>query len=647
MFRMTKSKILGFCLTLLLLILCGSPSAQAHGFLLRSEPADNSVLSESPPEIKLWFSEAVVTTYNQVQLLTITGEQIPVVTSPQNPENPAVLSYRVPTLQAGIYTVNWKVISAVDGHLSSGYFVFRLGETTPAADVRLVQPTSENPRIIVEVLVRWAIFGSLLLLGGIGGILTFVIKPPTSPGTNDRKLNEVKRQSAGRLNKLGWITAGILLLIGFFQAGLQISSLSESAWLTGISPEAIKSIILVTPWGSAWLIRQMLILGLLGLLCYKSLRGRIWGISLVFADLFILGAMLAQSMMSHAAGAANPLIPILLNFIHLIAAGVWIGGLLALCVGLLPVLLKDREGFIVATRAAWGPFSRLALAGVMLVLISGIFNTGQRVASFDALILTSYGRVLLTKIILVLFTGLIGLVNSILLHPKITAPKIFGKKLEGRPAWLDFSRFPKTVLAEASLGILVILFAGILTTLPPARGPEYILPKNSQIDPMVATVNDLVINLSIKPNQPGANLFTINVLNSRRPAPAETLRVIVRATYLEQDFGTSSQNAALVSQDRFQDSYRFNGNQLSQPGRWNIEVIVRRKGLSDSRAIFQWVVMPPGGYYPPLVSRLPWRDTLTWVALVLFLISITIVIFGISPQRKQNKVQSAYKKTPR
>ena len=70
-------------------------------------------------------------------------------------------------------------------------------------------------------------------------------------------------------------------------------------------------------------------------------------------------------------------------------------------------------------------------------------------------------RVLATKVGVVLVDGLVGLSNSILLYPKLIAP--IAKLLKEPEGWTPFkiSQFAGLLLAEAGLGLLVILLAGI------------------------------------------------------------------------------------------------------------------------------------------------------------------------------------------
>jgi hypothetical protein len=236
--------------------------------------------------------------------------------------------------------------------------------------------------------------------------------------------------------------------------------------------------------------------------------------------------------------------------------------------------------------------------------------------------MTTYGQFLAVKIALMLLAGQAGLLNSLSLHPALSAP--LARWLKKPPGWTPFSirRLPALILVEMGLGIVIALLAGALTTLPPANDVLYSIAPEAQPDAMTAQVDDLYVNLSIKPNRPGSNIINILSSSSRRPAPAEVLRVIVKMTYLEQDFGTLSVDALPSGLD----AYRASLDSLTQPGRWNIAVVVRRKGIPDSVASFTWTVLPLGDLRPTLISRSPWKDALSVLAALLAL--LVAALFG-------------------
>jgi hypothetical protein len=245
-----------------------------------------------------------------------------------------------------------------------------------------------------------------------------------------------------------------------------------------------------------------------------------------------------------------------------------------------------------------------------MVIATGIYGTGQRVISADALLLTGYGLVLLGKVILMLLAGLFGLANSLMLHPALAAP--LGRLLKKPAGWapLGARRLPAFIITEAVLGLLIALVVGGLTTMAPASGVQYSISPGDQPDQLTVQVKDMIIGLSVKPDRPGPNIFNVLATSTQRPAPAPVLRVIVQMTYLEQDFGTVATDAAPAGTA----AYRLSSDMLTQPGRWKIAVVVRRKGIPDTVADFIWTVLPVGNLPATLVSRLPWKDGLSLLA---------------------------------
>ena len=129
-------------------------------------------------------------------------------------------------------------------------------------------------------------------------------------------------------------------------------------------------------------------------------------------------------------------------------------------------------------------------------------------------------------------------------------------------------------------------------------------------------MDDLVITLGAKPNRPGQNVFTVFAASTRRPDPVEISRVILRFTNLDQDIGRESITLEEVGRDR----YLLGGNYLRLAGNWQIDVVVRRLGMEDSVAHFNWVVAPPGEAQPVLVSKAPLGVVLSLAAAFMLLL---------------------------
>jgi copper resistance protein C len=104
----------------------GATTALAHAFLDRAIPGVGASVHASPAELQLSFSQGIVPAFSSVSLATADGGQIPVGKPALDPGNPNLLHVRVGrTLNPGIYTVTWRVVS-VDTHPTSGTYRFTI-----------------------------------------------------------------------------------------------------------------------------------------------------------------------------------------------------------------------------------------------------------------------------------------------------------------------------------------------------------------------------------------------------------------------------------------------------------------------------------------------------------------------------------------
>ncbi|HZU87284.1 MAG TPA: CopD family protein, partial [Anaerolineaceae bacterium] len=298
-----------------------------------------------------------------------------------------------------------------------------------------------------------------------------------------------------------------------------------------------------------------------------------------------------------AAGVTgDPLLPLLAEGLHLLSIGLWAGGVLALLVLALRPRLLDA--------ALVRRFTPRAMLYVGLTFASGLFSSAQQVASLDALFFTPYGQALLVKVGLVLGVGALGLINmriAKLKNDPTGSPPVDGA---GERHWR--ARF---IAIEGALMLAVLGMTALLTSSAPANTVEYRLAGVQQPESLSQTVDDVLVSFSARPNRPGQNILSVRANSTRRPAPAEIQRVILRLRYLEQDLGQVTVEAEALEGSSGQ--YQAGGSALSLPGRWEVEVVVRRKGLLDSVASFTWVVYPFADMPPVRVAAFP----LAWLAL--------------------------------
>ena len=126
----TASKRVGVALvgTVFLLALSAGPAAGArrHTRLLRSIPAQDSVITALPKRMQLWFSEPIELAVSRVRIEGADAKQVALAPLAQDTTAGAPVSAPMPaSLTDGAYTVHWSTASK-DGHVVRGSFAFRL-----------------------------------------------------------------------------------------------------------------------------------------------------------------------------------------------------------------------------------------------------------------------------------------------------------------------------------------------------------------------------------------------------------------------------------------------------------------------------------------------------------------------------------------
>jgi copper transport protein len=213
---------------------------------------------------------------------------------------------------------------------------------------------------------------------------------------------------------------------------------------------------------------------------------------------------------------------------------------------------------------------------VAVLALTGLYSAGVSVASPEALVTTLYGRTLLAKTALFLVIGLLGLSNSLLVRSGRVGSRWFGRGLR----------------LEAVLAAGVILPAALLTATAPAQGLRLVASsaRSAAPDAIKSTsAGDLLVSLSVKPNEPGLNFVTVGVFDTRRPAPAP-----IRTVQLSIPRGSQSR-VGWSRATRVGDHYwQVAGTQLDGSRQWPLAVRITRPGLPEQVARVSWTVRRPG-----------------------------------------------------
>ncbi len=596
-------------LALLLLALPVVP-ARAHASLIRSQPPANAALDVVPGEIRLWFTEPLEPAFSQLTLHAAEGAELPTPPAQVDPVDAAQLVLLPGELPQGVYTVVWRVVSAVDGHPAQGRFVFAVGVAPPATSVLAV----ELPLPVDSTLLRAFDLLALALLLGVPGFWLLVWQPAGIP-----------MQGAGlpRLMGFGWALSGLssVLLLGLQSAqagGVGVLAAFADA-------ELLAQVLTDTTFGTLWRTRMAAWL-LAGALLWMFSRWR---------DTHLLWGMLAEStalplinsLFSHAAALPDSLTAILADWLHLLAAALWVGGLVAFAWVLWrlhnsssPTSAQSSDTRAQHAGLLTALFSNYARTCVAALAVTGVYAAWLHVGSLAALVSTQYGQVLLLK--LLLFVPLLALAGVNLLLT------VRGLRT-GRGVWVG--RLRGLVGAEIALTCAILLAAGAMTSAEPARG-AYAAQQAQVIPPAAVPVLDFQVvdgthvHLDISPGWVGENRFQIALFED-----ATGLRV-TDATQVRLHFDHPAYSPAhsparseLFLPHAGGGFYEINAANLSTAGAWFLRVTVQRPGHPDLLAGFAFSIeLPP----PPVVVQPSALPALNDTALVLLLTGLIALVSG-------------------
>lgn len=546
----------------------------AHAELLRSAPESNATLARAPVQVELFFSEALEPSFSSITVLDSNGQQVDAADSKVDPLDPTHLTVSLRSLPSGVYTVAWKALSAVDGHLTTGAFPFAVGDVDAAALAAAAQASRQIKLSLGEVIAKWLLYLSAAALTGGNLFILLVWQPAAESEVSDFERNrEISHSIRAIWRTLAIISIFVLLIASVF--GLLVhAGQASGAEIAAPWSNAVNVVLFNTRYGALWIARFALTLALAGALLEANTKRQRWiafGLSLLL--------LLAISLGSHAAAEPQPIAPVAADWIHLLAASVWVGGLTHF-VAAAWALRRSSEAPLLARLIP--RFSVLALTSVGALALTGLYSAVLRVGSFEALNNTIYGRTLVVKLIIFLPMIALGAINLLAVTPAMQ------RAAGGPPGLAITDRFRRIITGEITLGALLLLSVGVLTALPPAQ-----ITATTPALAASAEVDDLRIALNITPGRVGVNTFTVRATSGGVP--------VDNADEVALRFTPSSANVPpsegqLTAQGN--GDYAIKGSFLSLPGTWQVQTVIRREGQFDSFANFNFAVGAAAQSYP-------------------------------------------------
>jgi copper transport protein len=552
----------------LVILAAGEPrNAAAHAVPVEATPPAGVAVSAPPPEVRLRFSERVDPNASVLTVLDGRGRRVDRDDAHVAPDDPWTYRVGVEALPSGAYTVAWRVMSADDGHVTEGTQVFLVGDgvsTGPGSTARLTAPSSALART-----GRWlALLGEAVTLGLLLGplLLGGAIAVPASPG---------------RLAP--WVllaTVGVLMcLLGQARLAAPGELFTEGlVRLASTAPGRVAFLKLVVP--------GLVLAAVAGHRRRARAPGRVPWLAAGLAGLDLA----AGAWTSHAAAAIEARgVALTAATLHLVAIGVWVGGLAAFVAAVWSRPIRgDGDSArppVARVSEAIAAFSVPAALSVGGVVLAGAYLARLHLASLATLLGTGYGRLLIVKLGVVVTMLALGAA-----HQQIVHPRLLRALHDGAGGGRTVRRFRWTLGGEAALGTVALGLAAWLGSTPP---PASSIPSAPAPPPIrhSAMADGIAVELEIAPGWTGPNTIALRLAHAHGHPLEDARAVLLQLRPPGGEAGPLTVTLASTGPGVF----RAEGAAIGLEGTWRARLVVQRAGAYDLRDAFDVVVAPSVG----------------------------------------------------
>ena len=453
-------------------VLATPTAAQAHAVLVSSSPAAGATVGAAPDAVVLEFDEPLAPSLSHAAVVDPTGRRFTATVSGERMRVP--LGATVP----GVYRVAWTTVSEVDGHTITGEFQFGVGVAIASDATGWVHGAGSGD--VVVAVLRGVEYTLLILACGLVTLRRLAAE-------------QVPVRDAARPVAVALLASAVAVV-------------AAEANLATERP-SVRAVVDYLAIGGTGLARLIALLCAAGVVGVAIQRRRLSGY-------LVGGVVIALAAAGHAANVDPPWLGIAVNALHVAASGVWAGGIVALA------MQRVIGDWTVAGPKLMAGFARVAPWAFATSIAMGVLQATELVGSWNGLVDTAYGQILVVKIFTVF--AMIGL--------SAMAPR-------RRPM----------VRTEALLAVAVVLAAGLLTSSPlvprEAReaadesrasrpGPQaaVMFPRTGDLT-MASRAGDSLVALTVRPGRPGPNQVYVYVAST--PAVTETVTAVIGGTTRE------------------------------------------------------------------------------------------------------------------
>ncbi|WP_264069609.1 copper resistance CopC/CopD family protein [Mycolicibacterium komossense] len=442
---------------------------------MASSPEDGARVDSSPAAVTLTFDESVRLVPGAAQVISMTGDRADSGSAQLSTDGTTVVIPLKPHVPQGSYAATWRVVSA-DTHVVSGSISFGIGQDAGAPAVAPADRSGSLTR--TADIAGGVVDVGLVLCAGLA--LVCRILWPWALGLVRIRM----------LIGCGWVIIGLATVTQFLMQGPEALNLG---WSAAFSTDALNE-TLSSRTGVVLLVRVVLI-AMLGIALRRPQRGWTGVVAACTA-----GVTVTVVICGHAGAGEQMWLATPVTAAHVVAMTVWLGGLVALLVAVLPSGRTDNL-------RRW---SSTAFACISVLILSGEYQAWRQVQPVEALWSTGYGITLTVKLSLVTVMLAVAYIGQRRLDPKVLR---------------------RTVPAEMVLGLAVLVATTALISQAPARttfGPPVSL---------TAPLDSRSARIHIDTTRRGPTSISVTALNPQgRPTAAEA----VSGTLSSDDAGVAA-----------------------------------------------------------------------------------------------------------
>ena len=513
-------------------------AASGHAALVSTSPAIGTIVEQTPTSVALTFNEGINDVGARVKVIGSDGKRYDGGTP--TAKGRILKQTLKPDLPEGTSTVAWSVISD-DGHRIASSFTFSVGKEstgTAAADAAaIVTETDERPAnaTTLTAVDRALRFAGIILLLGLLGIVALVWNPTLRRGRDEDPATATAADAAFRPVAL-WLAR----LVPPALAVAALAAIPLEGWVNDVD---LRSVFELRQGQVA--VAQVVLALIAWPLAVRAVRS---GAPRLLALAAIPAVVLAitPGLSGHAGAQSNALVAVLVDWVHVLAAGAWGGGLLVLAAAAPAV-------FRATTAETRGPllrgitrrFTRIALTALVALVATGVVATLMLTNSLNDVIDTTWGRILLAKIAVVIAA-------------------VLAAGLARRAS----KSFATAVQIEALLIVAAIALTGTLTGLAP-QPPNAVAAAASSSFQLVQKIEAREAQVDISPTTAGAVSEAHVVITNGVGQPA----LDVQDATLELSQGGATKVPVKLSRI---DTAHWTGTvRIPTPGTWRVLVRLR------------------------------------------------------------------------